>query len=227
MVDSTGLSHTNPTNPNSLPSTNKSTRTRITFGSRLNDAYIGSRVFECLKEFVSLPPADYYILDQEIVYTIPPSQVLRGDPRSVYLLHSDFEFTDVVFNCLTPVGPCVRLDPVSPCDDFDRIFLQDEQQSREGFVLVENSAYSDVELRTRIRQIETIWNGDIWLWEFFEVLRHPYRDVNNPKYIYFRDAPVYSVNLYAPHVVTPTEVTSFLYWSLPDRFNKYAGRPEN
>ena len=199
----------------------RSTRSHIIFGSRLNDEYIAKDQFELIKHFVSLPPADYFLLDQEIVYLVPPSQIVRSSPTTTYKIHTDYEFSEAVFYQVECASPTHVYNTHHGGDGFDRITVLQETYDTEPFTLVENGQYSDVELRTRIRQVETIWNGDIWLWEFFESFRHPYRCPSDPRYLYFKDPSVYEIHLFAPSVVSKAQLFEFLRWSLPDRFNRF------
>lgn len=210
----------------------KSLNTRVLVGSALNDRFVSSHVFEAIKTFVSLPPAEFYVMDQEVVYAIPDHQIGRpGFFHTEYFMHSTFDFTETIPRSRRLIKAPVQLKALHRGIQeiaFDRITILTEENDTMPFTLIQDATYSDVELWTRIRQVLNVYHDRTWKWNFREILCYPHRDVdcNNP-FLYFKDEPRYEIELICPGVCEADEILDFLLVALPDPYRKYDIRSPN
>lgn len=181
-----------------------------------------------MKSFVSLPPADFYVLDQEVVYTIPYTQVVQGRATSSYQLISDFQLSSSGCQMLTPHDHEKQFQLMStayPLSSIAGFTLHQETVSNSPFLLRHDAVFSDVEVHTRIRQVFNVYDSQTWTWDFREVLilpqtNHDYRD----PFLYFSHPPQYQVTLFPPANVTIACIQDFLTIALPTSLNQYAPR---
>ena len=197
--------------------------THSVFGCSLNETYVDAEAFELISAFVSLPPASWVVLDQEVWYDVPVSQISRPVQESTrYFLISDFEgiepITRIVTNCELPRR--LRLRDASKPLSIDRITIYRETIETSPFAMKENAEFSDVSVHSRIRRVTNVYAGRKWTWELREVHRAPYRDLYDLSSFYFTAKPRYEIHLFTDGHVSITEIVSFLSVALPNCYNR-------
>jgi len=193
-------------------------RSRITFGCCYHEEYVTEYAFELIKQFVSLPPADYYIRDQEVWYDVASHHVVQGRTGTKYRIRTDFSLTESTMWKICPLHLPHKVPIYSshlPRSALAHFVLNQEETSSVPFTLFQDADFHDVEIYTRIREVVNIWDGLPWTWIFKEIKKRPYRDLRSDEYLYFTDPSVYQIELIPPIVVTVDQVKEFLVTALP------------
>lgn len=198
--------------------------THSVFGCSLNDNYIHVDAFELISTFVSLPPATWRLADQEVVYTIPTSQITRPvQDNTTYTLISDFEGVEPLTRMVTmrEQPRTFKLRDITKPLSIDRMTVFRERVDTTPFSLKEGAMFSDVGVSTRIRHVTNVYAGREWRWELRETYRAPSRDITEPLHFYFTNTPRYEVHLFTDGDVSYSELTSFLSVALPKSYNRF------
>lgn len=194
------------------------------FGCSLNNNYVSEEAFELIRAFVSLPPATWTLLDQEVWYSVPVSQIARPvQENTQYLVISDFEGIEPITRMITrrELPRRYRLRDVLKPLAIDRMTIFHETVDTSPFTLKENAEFSDVGVHTRLRRVVNVYAGREWTWELREVYRAPFRDLADPTNFYFSGMPRYEVHLFTDGDVGCTELMSFLSVALPNPYNRF------
>lgn len=199
---------------------------RVLFCSRCQDRFVTEEIFEVMKSFTSLPPSNFYLLDQEIVYTVPYTQLVHGNVTSSYQIVSDCHLTDTRCQKLQPYSHYRHFDlktTAYPLNTIAGFTLHHEIIDNTPFLLRPESSFSDVEIHTRIRQVENLYEDDLWIWDFREIYLVPYTShEHHDQYLYFKRPPRYQVTLFPPATLDVPRLLRFLEVALPTSLNQYA-----
>lgn len=191
---------------------------RVSFGCCYHDNYVTEAVFQWIKEVVSLPPADYFIRDQEIWYDVPPSQVVQGQNNTVYRVKTDFNMTESMMIRTRPLHLPMKVPLCShtfPRSALAHIIIHAEECTTVPFSLFPESSFCDAEVHIRIREVVNVWDGKPWVWMFREIQRRPQRDLSSDEFLYFTDPPVYQIELHPPSLMSSSQIQDFLDAALP------------
>lgn len=191
---------------------------RVSFGCCYHEQYVTYSAFQWIKEVVSLPPADYYIRNQEIWYDVPPSQVVQGQSHTSYRVKTDFNLTESMMIRTKPLHLPMTIPLRSdtfPSSALSHITIHAEESTTVPFSLFPESSFCDAEVHIRIREVVTIWDSKPWVWMFREIQRRPQRDLSSDKFLYFTDPPVYQIELFPPSFLPPSQIQEYLDVALP------------
>lgn len=198
---------------------------RLVWNSQCQDRFVTLEIFELMKHFVSLPPSRFFILDQDVCYTIPFSQIVNGNHHSTYQIFSDFDLSESTCEQLTPLDVPRQFNLYQSSyfkSSVMGFLLHQETFSRTPFLLKHNASFSEVEVHSRIRQVINVFQDEDWIWDFREIHLMPYESMTpGDKFLYFQDPPRYQVTLYPP-CSDISLIENFLSISLPHSLNRYS-----
>lgn len=205
--------------------TNPVVWTRAQFGTLLNDQFVDRQPWEFMKEFTSLPPADYWLEDQIVEFEVGSSEIIR--PRydtHRYFVGSNFRqqsvYTRMESLLQKPITYMLATTSIKPIE-LDRITISRLRVDKEPFVISPTGEFCDVSIISRHRVVINEYYGRMWTWRFKEVFKFPKKEVVEPSRLYFDSPPRYQIEVSTPGFVTDAELTSFLAASLPKLYNNY------
>jgi hypothetical protein len=156
---------------------------RATFGSTINEKYVGRRAFQNMYDIVS-SWACWDPYDQEAAwetrlrFEVKPCEQHTGPIDSKCFVETDDQCVDIV--CITEIiSPTLRLD-LKGCRDqreLSCVSLQQVSKSVEAFKLSPNATYDDVEvIKSKRFRLKTHLD---WTYEFSLVWASPFVDAQD------------------------------------------------
>lgn len=199
--------------------------TRVVFGTLVNDRFLGKAVWDMMREFTSLPPAEFWVEEQTIEFEVGAADILRPQNEAHrYFVRSNFRQQCVTAQTDAPLQrPIVyRLtgSSVKPIE-LDRITLSRVRVDLEPFIVMPQAGFIDAAVISRSRRVVNEYYGRTWTWNFQEVFTFPKWDQSVDSRLYFDSPPRYRVQVTTPGFATDAETTSFLAASLPKSLNNY------
>lgn len=193
-------------------------RTRVVLGSCYHEDFVGSKVYELVKEFSQIPPAQVDKQKDIIRYEVPVSQVSGFvDDDRMHFVEVDSHCTLIRSEGVQRMHRPITIKLAHACipRDYDRMTIYREQVYPDSFLLKEEANFSHVKfIHERVNSSLPGWEYS-WKTCLQRQWICPYYSSSDPESIVFRCKPMYSIEVLIDDLPSVDTIEKFVNTAMP------------
>lgn len=193
-------------------------RTLVILGSTSHCEYVDSKIFEIVKSFACLPPANVKHTKDIVQFDIPVSQISgHVDNESSHIVETDGNCSQINTSSIKTISRKLTLYQHRPSSkqDYDRITVHRQRIISDSFLLKENANFSNVKyIKERVDASVEGWDSE-WTIRLQEQWICPYYCLGEPDLYIFRCRPLYSVHVLVNGLPDIVKIREFIDVAFP------------
>lgn len=198
----------------------------VILGSSSHSEYVDSKIFNIVKAFACLPPADIYTFNDIVQFDIPTSQ-LSGhvDNDLSHVIETDSTCSSTKTESTNIISRSISLFQKHPASkqDYDHVTIHRQRVCQNTFLLKTDANFSNVKyIKERTDTCIDGWDSS-WTIRFQEQWICPYYSLGEPDLYIFRCRPLYSIHILVNGLPEIDKIRNFMNVAFPSILRgKYA-----